>query len=129
MANWLTSLSGRGGSYCRLFGLCEDHESMLHHRKMTLLNGRARSVVRHPQLVDLHGYQAHVAIKALIALTIRTGAPLDEFILGLDGKEIVLLALTAPIGTLTFSSGRASVLHGAQHLAVFASFVFLSLVP
>ena len=50
-------------------------------------------------------------------------------ILGLDGKEIVLLALTALIGTLTFSSGRATVLQGAQHLAVFASFVFLSLVP
>lgn len=50
-------------------------------------------------------------------------------ILGLDGKEIVLLALIALIGTLTFSSGRATVLQGAQHLAVFASFVFLSLVP
>ena len=55
--------------------------------------------------------------------------PLDEFILGLDGKEIVLLALTAPIGILTFSSGRATVLQGAQRLAVFASFVFLSLAP
>jgi Ca2+:H+ antiporter len=42
---------------------------------------------------------------------------------------LVIEAGPALIGTLTFSSGRATVLQGAQHLAVFASFVFLSLVP
>lgn len=50
-------------------------------------------------------------------------------ILGLGSKEIVLLALTALVGTLTFGSGRATVLQGAQHLAIFAAFVFLSIVP
>ncbi|MBU3700798.1 MAG: ionic transporter y4hA [Acidimicrobiia bacterium] len=50
-------------------------------------------------------------------------------VLGLGPTGIVLLALTAVIGTLTFGSGRATVLQGAQHLAVFAAFVFLSLVP
>lgn len=49
--------------------------------------------------------------------------------LGLGGKEIVLLALTAIVSTLTFGSGQATILQGAQHLAVFAAFLFLSIVP
>lgn len=50
-------------------------------------------------------------------------------ILGLGSKEIVLLALTALVGSLTFGSGRATVLQGVQHLAIFAAFIFLSIVP
>lgn len=49
--------------------------------------------------------------------------------LGLGGKEIVLLALTAVVSALTFGSGQATILQGAQHLAVFAAFFFLSIVP
>ena len=49
--------------------------------------------------------------------------------LGLGGKEIVLLALTAVVSSLTFGSGQATILQGAQHLAVFAAFIFLSIVP
>jgi hypothetical protein len=63
----------------RLFGLREDSESMHHHLKMTLLNGRARSVGRHRQLFDFHGYQAHVAITALLAWHHRTGADLSHW--------------------------------------------------
>lgn len=50
-------------------------------------------------------------------------------VLGLDGKEIVLLAVTAVVGSLTFGSGQATVLQGAQHLAIFAAFIFLSIFP
>lgn len=49
--------------------------------------------------------------------------------LGLGGKEIVLLALTAIVSSLTFGSGQATILQGAQHLAVFGAFIFLSIVP
>lgn len=49
--------------------------------------------------------------------------------LGLGSKEIVLLALTVIVGTLTFGSGRATILQGAHHLAIFAAFIFLSIVP
>lgn len=49
--------------------------------------------------------------------------------LGLGGKEIVLLGLTAVISILTFGSGRATILQGAQHLAVFTAFIFLAVVP
>ncbi|MBM3800432.1 MAG: ionic transporter y4hA [Actinobacteria bacterium] len=48
---------------------------------------------------------------------------------GLGGKEIVFLALTAVISILTFGSGRATILQGTQHLAVFAAFLFLAIVP
>ena len=48
---------------------------------------------------------------------------------GLASKEIVLLVLTAVVSTLSFGSGQATVLQGAQHLAVFAAFVFLAIVP
>jgi hypothetical protein len=66
-------------SFSRLFGLREDSESMHHHLKMTFLNGRARSVGRHRQLFDFHGYQAHVAITALLAWHHRTGADLSHW--------------------------------------------------
>lgn len=49
--------------------------------------------------------------------------------LGLGGKEMVLLALTAVVSTLTFSAGRATILQAAHHLTVFAAFIFLSVVP
>lgn len=47
-------------------------------------------------------------------------------VLGLDAKEIVLLALTAVVSSRTFGSGQATVLQGVQHLAIFDAFVFLS---
>lgn len=50
-------------------------------------------------------------------------------VLGLGAKEVVLLALTAIVASLTFGSGRATILQGVQHLVIFASFVFLSLFP
>jgi len=66
-------------SFDRLFGLREDSESMHHHLKMTLPNGRARSVGMHRQLFDLHGYQAHLAITTLLAWHHRTGADLSRW--------------------------------------------------
>jgi Ca2+:H+ antiporter len=52
-----------------------------------------------------------------------------EIMLGLGSKEIVLLALTAVVGILTFGSGRATVLQATHHLVVFAAFIFLAIVP
>ncbi|MGZ6932883.1 MAG: calcium:proton antiporter [Acidimicrobiia bacterium] len=49
--------------------------------------------------------------------------------LGLDAKEIVLFALTAVVGAITYSSGRATVLQAAHHLTVFAAFLFVAVVP
>lgn len=71
---------------------------------------------------------------ASIGLTIPAVAVASMWVdgpitLGLGGRDIVLLALTAVISTLTFGSGKATILQGVQHLAVFAAFLFLSIVP
>jgi Ca2+:H+ antiporter len=50
-------------------------------------------------------------------------------LLGLEAKELVLLALTYVVGTLTLSSGRTSIMQGAVQLIVFAAFLFLAVVP
>jgi len=67
-----------------------------------------------------------LTIPAVAAVSVFLGLPLA---LGLPAKEIVLLALTAIVGTLTLGAGRATVLQGAVHLALFAVFLFLAVVP
>jgi Ca2+:H+ antiporter len=67
-----------------------------------------------------------LTIPTVAAVSIILGLPLT---LGLPPKEIVILALTAIVGTMTLAGGRATVLQGAVHLALFAVFVFLSIVP
>ena len=71
---------------------------------------------------------------ASIGLTIPAVAVLSlwfphPLVLGLGGKDIVLLALTFGVGTLTLASGRATVLQGAVHLVLFGVFLFLAVVP
>lgn len=67
-----------------------------------------------------------LTIPAIAVASIWLDGPI---VLGLGGKEIVLLALTAVISSLTFGSGQATLLQGAQHLAVFSAFVFLAVFP
>ena len=71
---------------------------------------------------------------ASIGLTIpvvAAASPLFPFplVLGLPPMQIVLLALTIGVGTLTLGSGRATVLQGTVHLVVFCAFLFLAVVP
>lgn len=71
---------------------------------------------------------------ATIGLTIPTVAAvsiaLDRPIaLGLDPKEEILLALTLLLGVITLGTGRTTVLQGIVHLSIFATFLFLSVVP
>ncbi len=71
---------------------------------------------------------------ATIGLTIpvvaATSFALDlRLVLGLDEKEIAILALTLLITAMTLSRGRATVLQGAVHLVLFAVFLFLAVVP
>ncbi|MGM1065294.1 calcium:proton antiporter [Saccharothrix sp. Mg75] len=67
-----------------------------------------------------------LTIPAIAVASIWMSGPL---VLGLGGKELVLLALTAAVGTLTVVSGRATVLQGAVHLVVFSAFLFLTVTP
>jgi Ca2+:H+ antiporter len=67
-----------------------------------------------------------LTIPAVAAVSIFLGLRLE---LGLPPKEIILLALTAIVATLTLGSGRATVLQGAVHVTLFAVFLFLAIVP
>ncbi len=53
----------------------------------------------------------------------------DPLVLGLDATEMVLLALTVVVGTLTVIPGRATPLQAGVHLAVFAAFLVLAINP
>jgi Ca2+:H+ antiporter len=50
-------------------------------------------------------------------------------LLGLGGVQMVLLALTVVVGTLTIVPGRANVLQGGVHLGLLAAFLFLAASP
>jgi Ca2+:H+ antiporter len=67
-----------------------------------------------------------LTIPAIAIVSIWLDGPLT---LGLGPKELVLLALTVAISTLTVLQGRATVLQGGIHLTAFAAFVFLAFSP
>ena len=52
-----------------------------------------------------------------------------QLVLGLDPKDMVLLALTLLVSTVTFGTGRTNILFGFVHLVIFATFVVLVLSP
>ncbi|GAA1602486.1 ionic transporter y4hA [Kribbella hippodromi] len=67
-----------------------------------------------------------LTIPAIAIASIWLKGPL---VLGLGGKEMVLFALTVVTGLFTLSTGRATLLQGATHLAVFSAFLFLAISP
>jgi Ca2+:H+ antiporter len=71
---------------------------------------------------------------AAIGLTIPTVAAVAilfdlPLVLGLSQTETVLLAVTLFVSALTLAGGTATVMQGAVHLALFAAFLFLAIVP
>ncbi|MFI1393527.1 calcium:proton antiporter [Streptomyces sp. NPDC020681] len=67
-----------------------------------------------------------LTIPAIALASIWLSGPL---VLGEDATHMVLLVLTAVVSTLTVVPGRATLLQGGVHLALFAAFVFLSFSP
>lgn len=67
-----------------------------------------------------------LTIPTVAAVSIVIGMPLE---LGLAPKDTVLLMLTLIVAVLTLGSGRATVMQGAVHLVLFATFIFLAFVP
>src|SRR6185436_12738600 len=55
------------------------------------------------------------------------GAPLS--VVGVAIEELVLLAVTAVVGSLTVGLGSAMVLGGVVHLVIFAAFLFVAVIP
>jgi Ca2+:H+ antiporter len=67
-----------------------------------------------------------LTIPAIAIAMIWLSGPL---VLGLGGTQMVLLALTVVVGTLTVVPGRANVLQGGVHLGLLAVFLFLAASP
>ncbi len=67
-----------------------------------------------------------LTIPAIAVASIWLEGPL---VLGLGATQMVLLALTAVVGVLTVVPGRATLLEGAVHLAIFAAFLVLAANP
>jgi Ca2+:H+ antiporter len=92
----------------------------------------ARAALRgHVQTSINLGYGSAMAsigltIPAIAVVSVIVGTQLQ---LGLNPTEMVLLALTAVVGILTVTPGRATVLHAAVLLSVFAGFLVLAVSP
>lgn len=67
-----------------------------------------------------------LTIPTVAFVFIATGEPL---VLGLGAKEMVLLALTLLVSSVTLSTGRTTIMQGAVHLTIFGAFLFLAVVP
>jgi Ca2+:H+ antiporter len=67
-----------------------------------------------------------LTIPVVSAVSIAIGKPLT---LGLEAAETVLLVLSLFIGTVTLATGRTTILQGAVHLVIFATFLFLAAIP
>ncbi len=67
-----------------------------------------------------------LTVPAVVAASVWLKLPL---VLGLQPKEMAMLAMTFLVSAITLGSGRTYLMQGAVHLVVFAAFVFLALVP
>jgi Ca2+:H+ antiporter len=50
-------------------------------------------------------------------------------VLGLEPKDLAMLAVTFLVTVVTLGTGRTHMMQGAVHLVIFAAFLFLALVP
>lgn len=71
---------------------------------------------------------------ATIGLTIPTVAMVAlvlglDLELGLSMRSTVLLALTLLVATLTLGRGRTTIVQGVIHLVIFATYLFVTIVP
>lgn len=67
-----------------------------------------------------------LTIPAIAVASIWLDGPL---VLGLEPTQIVLLAISLLVATLTVVPGRAKTLHGGLHLVLLASYLFLAANP
>jgi Ca2+:H+ antiporter len=67
-----------------------------------------------------------LTVPIVIAVCLAFDIPL---VLGLEQKDIVLLALTLIVGTIGVVAGRTNLMYGAVQIVIFAAFLFLALVP
>lgn len=67
-----------------------------------------------------------LTIPAVAVLSVIMGWPLS---LGLDTKSMVLLLLSFIVSIFSLGTGRTTVLQGVTHLVIFATYLFVTIVP
>jgi Ca2+:H+ antiporter len=67
-----------------------------------------------------------LTIPAVVLVAIVFDLPL---VLGLEPKDMVLLALSLLVAAIGLGNGRTNIMQGAVQIVIFASFLFLALVP
>ena len=67
-----------------------------------------------------------LTIPVVAVASITLNLPL---VLGLEAKDLVLLAVAFLVSIVTLASGRTHIMQGAVHLVLFAAFLFLAFVP
>lgn len=87
-----------------------------HNRLQTSLNASLGSVLA----------SIGLTIPIVGVVSVFLGTPLT---LGVAPESMVILVLTLFVSTLTFATGRTTVLQGGVHLVLFAIFLLLSAVP
>jgi Ca2+:H+ antiporter len=68
------------------------------------------------------GLTVPVVVLAVIAFEL-------PLVLGLEPKDMVMLAVTFLVSAVTLGTGRTYLMQGAVHLVLFAAFLFLAFVP
>ena len=67
-----------------------------------------------------------LTVPVVVLASATFGLPL---VLGLQPKDLAMLALTFLVSAVTLGTGRTYMMQGAVHLVLFATFLFLALVP
>jgi len=67
-----------------------------------------------------------LTIPAVAVVSLVIHVPLT---LGLPSKGVALLLVTLILSQSTLGTGRTTVLQGVVHLSLFATFLFLAIVP
>jgi Ca2+:H+ antiporter len=67
-----------------------------------------------------------LTVPVVVIASITFDLPL---VLGLSPKDMALLAMTFLVCTITLGTGRTYIMQGAVHLVLFASYLFLAVVP
>lgn len=67
-----------------------------------------------------------LTVPVVVLCATAYGLPL---VLGLEPKDVALLATALLVSTVTLGTGRTSMMQGAVHLVLFATYLFLACVP
>ena len=67
-----------------------------------------------------------LTVPVVVLFATAYGLPL---VLGLEPKDIVLLATALLVSAVTLGTGRTSMMQGAVHVVLFATYLFLACVP